>query len=147
VDRGEPELAGLVLAVLRALLLLLLLLKKKKSTKQPAPEEDDDPFPPMDEDTLTNELEEYISEYGLSDVERWSDADPAADPWGTPDGDNEDKPIFVSEYGFSDYGQREDVGDLEDGPHAPQTDDAEDEVEYAAEYGFSDQGASTDDLE
>jgi endoglucanase len=53
---------ALVLAVLCALLLLLLLLlKKKKSTKQPAPEEDDDPFPPMDEDTLTNELEEYIS--------------------------------------------------------------------------------------
>lgn len=49
-------------------------------------------------------------------MERWSDADPAADPWGTPDGDNEDDPVYVSEYGFSDYGQREDVGDLEDGP-------------------------------
>jgi hypothetical protein len=81
----------------------------KKSTKQPAPEEDDGPFPPMDEDTLTNELEEYIGEYGPSDVECWSDADRAADPRGTPDGDNE--PLFVSQYGISDQGAS--INDLE----------------------------------
>jgi hypothetical protein len=146
----SPSLASgaAVLAVLFALLLLLLL-KKKKTEKQTVPEDDgldsDDPFATMEDDTLTNGGEEYISEYGLSDVERWSDTDPAADTWGTLNDDNEDELIFVSEYGLSDYGQLEARGDLGNGSPARPPDDVEGEVEYAAEYGLSDQGASKDD--
>jgi hypothetical protein len=50
------------LAVIAALLLLLLLFKKKKSQKDVMPEEET-----MSETQTMDEMDEYISEYGLSD--------------------------------------------------------------------------------